>query len=537
MHTEQFNIDAISKEIAEEFNSQRTRKKSLSYYKGIVKQYYDVTFDELKRGLVIVKPEQLASGLLPFSKDRVRNKFNTRYTDLNNAKKYWLDYLEKQYPLYTIIKIGNNQENKGKGTYTMVKPNIEIEVLLASTDPTDLVRHFYGDLPEDTIFDDVPIDLRSLNNYIKANQAITKRYDKLDRNLHYAQLIYKIASCLDGVLPQIVNESEFGRKYYNGINLQSAPKIVRHAALGDCVSYDISASVFSWKFWAAKQLDPTIKLPATIEYLDLKSTQRKRLSFVVFGNYEEHSIKRIKQAFSAIGFGARAQNGVWYADGERKTNALNAALGHKERVDLFLKDAWVKEFTDEQKAINALLFNWFKKNNKKSDYEMLLNKNGAFNEAKTIAFMYQQAERELIEAAMQAAEEDEILLLVHDGFYTRRSAKKLEVKEVVGNFYYVEGYTAPAIDREEITGYVFVEQSDIINHKQHIINEGRFAEEYASSQGRTTSSVTQDQILYREKARQEYIKEHKFRKISNDVFIGFYNEESAHQYYLENQED
>lgn len=535
MTTKIYNIESIAASICEEQNKHLLRKKPLSFYTDNVTKYYNTVCDAVYAGVYLARGDQLEGEWIPVSFTAMREKFPARLTLKDGSKVYWYKYLQEHYPLLTVHKQGYKNNNKGE--YAMVTPTIDIEVLLAGKVTKDLIDHLYPDqsiLQDRTQCDWVPVDLVSLANYIKSNNAIQQRNPKLNNNLQVARVVYDVAEYFDGKFPQVIKESVFGRKYYKGVNLQSSPKIVREAALGQCHAYDISASVFAWKFFMGKSLDPELKLPATIDYLDFKSLQRKRLTQVVYGNTEDYNVKRIKSAFAAIGFGAKAQNGVWYTDGKMQQAALNNALGHTDAVERFLADSWVQEFIAEQKTISGLLFEWFKANVLETIKEKVKGDAKAITEARAVAFMYQKAERALIEKAMQLAADDEVLLLVHDGFYTRRSSRKQDVKEVIANEFAVEGYPMPACDHEEVRPYSFVDFGEVNSHKEFMRQEGKRAEAYAMIQGRTTHSISQDQILAREKKREAYIKQQRKSYSSSGFFNGTYNPDDS---YKTNDED
>lgn len=528
MTTKIYNIPAIAAAICKEQNKHLERKKSLKYYTDVITKYYDTVCDAVYKGVLLARGDQLEGEWIPVSFTGIREAFNTRLTQPDGTKIYWYKYLQAHYPLLTVHR--NGYKNNNKGEYAMVTTTIDIEVLLAGKSTKDLIKHLYPDLEllETDQCDWVPIDLQSLGNYIKSNTAITERNPTLNNNLKQARIIFDVAEYFEGNFPQIIKESIFGRRYYKGVSLQSSPKIVRQAALGHCHSYDISASVFAWKFWAAKDIDPEIKLPGTIDYLDFKSTQRKRLTYAVYGNTSDYNVKRIKAAFAAIGFGARAQNGVWKDNnGNTQYSALNSSLGRKDFVEKFLADEWVKEFIEEQKAINKLLFAAFKEVASAEVKALIQGDAKVLTEARAIAYMYQQAERSLIEKAMRVAEDDEVLLLVHDGFYTRRAAHRVDVKEVIANEFAVPGYTMPSCDHEECQPYAYADRDVVSEHKEHILREGRAAEEKVRSQWKF-AGVSQDQINAREIRRQQYLKQSRGNYAVDGFYKGSYNGDQSY---------
>jgi hypothetical protein len=435
-------------------------------YESIAQRYFQNVKEHLIKGILIARQNQLEQELIPLSWNQLRRSVG-RYGSRGNQQ-YWFDWFQANCPLIEKVLEGHKFGNKG--TLTMVKPTFDIEVLLASQDPNLVFDMKYGDLKDQEV-DWVPINLRSLGNYIKANRAIESRDSTLDENLKLAKTIRLIAASdrAQGQLPQIVSESDFGRRYYKGINLQSAPKIVRHAALGNCHQYDIEASVFTWKFDLVKSIDPEIKLPYTLEYLEFKNHYRKKLAQTVFSTQQQGYVNYIKRAFTAVGFGARKTNTAWQnQDGTWSKTALRYIIKSREKLDLFLNDPWVKGFIQEQDTINKIIWDDIKSNPAFS----------ALGRNKGIAKAYQMTERVIIEKLMNIVKHKQVLLLCHDGFYTRQRCNLAELRECLQSI-----LPSGRLDHEEINAYKFVDNQFEQEHQQHMEWERQQARLYAEKNG------------------------------------------------------
>lgn len=331
----------------------------------------------------------------------------------------------------------------------MAQSNYTLEdIIMASGDAEQLVQHLYQEYATEVMNDAVdlvPINQISLQNYILANQAIdradarnARQAGTLDYNLKQAQRIRLIAQVNNGLLPQVISESAFGRRYYKGPNLVNCPKIVRHAALGACHEYDLESSVFAWKLSLFKDIcreqGNNAPAPATLEYLDRKSAVRRQVCHEVFDSTEEHWMDIIKKAITAIGFGAPMRASGYAVDGIYQQPALNTIIIGDQQLQRFLDNAWVQEFAEEQKILNEIIYLVLKQYGHDKEWKQipqLLNKKGQLKINQVISYLYQQAERQIMQSIIEQCEPSEILLVVHDCIYTRLPIKMRDVRELL----------------------------------------------------------------------------------------------------------
>lgn len=393
----------------------------------------------------------------------------------SKAQTYISKWLDDNCALYVEGEKGNNLS----GNLTQIKLNYDLgitaeviyttvcdDVEISDAERKDMLMMLYGDgfdallsyAENDTVADVTEINTRSLKAYIDYteytyNNNKQNYNDKLLTRVKQAKRIYAIAKLFDGKLVQIISESDFGRKYYKGPNLQSVHKHVRHAALGDCIEFDIANSVYAWRYDLVKDIDPATCYAETLNYLEFKKRYREELAEVVFGDVEgmgkEAKIKIIKQAFTAISFGARGtvETVGWHINGKAKTLAINEIITASTRRKLFLEHGFVSAFIKEQELISKIIFDAAKDELKKKLY-FKDKKRIKRNEA--LAYMYQHSERDVMDSCIAHIKEEDLLLVVHDAFYVKRTNADtlMEIKRELA-----ESNSELKLEREEHNAY------------------------------------------------------------------------------------
>lgn len=461
---------------------QRHYPNSLKDYSSILDTYLRAVRAYCWQGINLATDEQIKSNQIPFAWEQVRKSCGN-YGKRNQTKQWWFDWIQENNPLVKCVKKGS-KFGAAKGKLTMVETTIPIEYIIACDDPIDAFEMTYEKYADELLdpkqTDWIPIDQISLENFIfsseeelntEMNDDKRKEYT---RNLKQARHLMLISRAhKKSLMPNVIKESAFGRKYYQGFNLQSMSKIVREAALGDCYSYDIENSVFAWKLNAVKQyVDINFKMPETLEYLDHKKQLRLQVAEHVFKNDPwpmDYKVGVIKQAITAIGFGARATSASWRNEnGVWTTTALRDIIKDPQRLQKFLTHYWVKAFIAEQNAINKKIGSYIQDGLK--DVKELYNDRGNFSVNKAISYCYQHDERAMVEKLLDIAGRDNVLLLVHDGFYTKNKSSLIDMNKFLS-----DNNEYARLECKKITRYRFYDHSDEIRHKQHIIDEERKA--------------------------------------------------------------
>jgi len=470
----------IARDMRMHYASNRTK------YEVIAEKYINHTGGVILRSLLLSDKTDQEENRLYVDWDDLRRSF-PRYSN----QKYWFDWLNERFPMIINLRPGYNW-GEGGARLTYAKSVFEVEQLIKEVKNVSMYINKIH--PDCTDYFSTPIDIKSLRNYIQdcVDRTGTARYEgTLKSNMTQAQLIIAALDEKNKLIQQ-VKYSEYGRCYFLGLNLQSAPKLVRRAALGDCHQYDVSSSVFVWKYDRIKEIEQElgerIPLRYTLDYIDYKKTQRKRLAQLTFGNTYDSSINVIKLAITAIGFGARATGGGYIdARGVWCQNSIADIIRDKEHRERFLNDDFVKGFIEEQILINDILCAHRQEPNEIKKHGAIPNcvrtEKGRVNKNKLVSYLYQQAEAKLLATMIECVDfaSNQLLLITHDGFYTRKPVDlqllRYQVKQL---------WPTAKIDHEEIKAFQFNKLEENPEHAAHMRWE---YDEVARKLGKTLAEV------------------------------------------------
>jgi hypothetical protein len=451
----------------------RVKQELPNTYGNILKKaelYQKLVFKELAYGYYLANMDQINNNQLPFSLARIRNQLG-RY---GKPQRYWWDWLHSNFPLVKVISKGNSIQ----GVNSMVEIDIPIDILIAGQNSKDLVDALYAKFDANTEVHAAPINLRNLDNYIRATTAENNPNPTIQNNLKTARIIYMVAKHFEeqtgqAQLPQIVNYSSFGRTYYKGVNLQNIHKTVREAALGPCYSVDINSSVFNWKYAVSpfKQ-----ELTYTRELIQDKDRIRKHLAQVVFGNTSDYSIKTVKRILTAISFGAKSETRCWFKNDQNQwtQGAVSEIIHSKELRDVLFNDTWMKQFMREQERINKHIGDDLAQAARdgaipESAQKDLRSERGRISKGKLIAWAYQQSEQQIMNELLKWSRTD-VLLQVHDGVYFRTKPDMPSMQTVLQDHWLLA-----TLSIQEVKQYLYVDHESAQAHRQHIQNEERAA--------------------------------------------------------------
>lgn len=356
------------------------------------------------------------------------------------------------YPLFTVVSKGSNLRSTNnpfeKNTRVRVVNERFLTMLLEEKSPKTVFAKFYENVTEQDMdrAEQIPIDMENLERFI-GNCEIelesatgTKHRAKLQGNLWQAQIVHKIGQyTLENigvaVLPMIPSPSAFGRTYYNGMNIQNVSKQVRSAIIGPHYQYDMNAAVFGIKLYLYGLLrggdNNIVGTPDgsyTRQYLAEKKIIRERLARECFEGIDvprDTKIKAIKNALTAIGFGARTGGSFYPTAHGTKATALGELLISPVVRERFLADPFVQQFVAEQKAIEDVLIAAAEAGpNVTAMYEAAAggnNANGKVTRGGKLAWIYQQEETVLMDAAVQVLNQYGIqpVCRIHDAFIVK----------------------------------------------------------------------------------------------------------------------
>ena len=335
-----------------------------------------------------------------------------------------------------------------------------------------------GNDAELAMYDSFPVDSKSIDHFI--NWLLTKstdlKYEKKRIHLLQALIIKKAASLFGGDFYQKRKPSPFGRTYYEGLSIQNISKLVRRAVLGDYWQYDANSAVFAFKmgFASGCYADPKSKNKLSLEktfqstislVMDKKNVRemiRKEVFEDDFSLSRDEQIKLVKQAITAIGFGAQLRVKGWIIDGENEgSTALGTIFTNIQCRQRFVDSSFIKSLMIEQKLLNDFIYKETLKT-----YPHLYNQKEFLNSKKkpiknkVLAFAYQTGETQVMNAFRSMAEDGGYVPIanIHDAviFKTKLNTERFQyiqgtIKLNFGEYWTfepenIEGFT---LDREE----------------------------------------------------------------------------------------
>lgn len=477
-----YTTDEVVKAL-QKANPSKKQTESASIKKW--QQYQQLITQAVQRSIIMARKDQIEQNQLPINWHQINQ-------ELGECRKFgdYLTWFQQHFPLVRILRRGF------PGTLTMTELLYDVELGSTSQTPREAFDTMYNKYtaeleklrtdPDSELIDWVPINQLSLRAFIKGNldaqsqPSHTEHLSTLRQNYVWAKTILLCAEYMEqqgwgSLIPQIANESDFGRRYYSGLNLQNCPKLVRTAALGNCYQYDLNASVYAWRYNFVRAINSKIKMPYTLEYIDEKDQRRQQLAEKLDIPIKslKNKINIIKTLITAIGFGSRpGNNGVSWQDQSGKYHypAINQIIKSPKAREKLLSDPWLKGFIEEQKMISKTIFDAIKELLR--DREFLINQRGNLSVNACLAYAYQTEERACIDQLTQRARQDgTFLLAVHDGFYTSRPVKLVELKE---QLYQFNPYATISKEQHLAWGYNDHEQQhrELINELEKKANGG-----------------------------------------------------------------
>jgi hypothetical protein len=467
-------------------------------------KHYDTYLKSLRQLLLKRLPYTTTNYIHISLNDLWYNRFYYK----NKTYYIWQEFKDTRPFLYVIEHKKGNGRKKGsafeQNSEVYIMNQKLIDLLIDTADANELVSLYYGDLTPETIdqLEIVPIDMDSLDSYI---QSTTKEIEKSEKNSKHEAMLYrnlrqakyvKIISDVfysvynQNVLPQIPKPSPYGRVYYRGINLQNMTKEVRRACLGKHYVYDLNAAIYAIKLMLAKKvlkandIDDYGHFTYTKEYLDWKAPLRKQLAKHITA-YSDGE-KLVKDAITAIGFGARIGGGSWLVDGEWHTTSIEDIIMNKTDRENFMNDPWIKKFVKEQHVMTTIIADDFIKD---SNFIELVKdvpnmvKNNKIRKSQVMSYLFQHTEKMIIDLI---TENIPVITKVHDSFITkdkltneqlttiRYELNQLEPLMTIGSEEYMAWLNPDDIDDEsdidaafsKLTGVNHIRPKVILKHKQ-----------------------------------------------------------------------
>lgn len=273
------------------------------------------------------------------------------------------------------------------------------------------------------IFNKVPVDLdllRELHAYLvrmlrpenlpQGDIFLVAEAEDIERRAEWAGQIIKLAHtdvAGRGYVLHRYAECKTGRLYAKGVSLQTAPRLIRAAALHGLYDYDIENCHYAIFAQLAAQCG--YHTQAVQHYLIHKDDIREGIARRV-----GISVKQAKMTLLALMFGARTT--------ERPDNAIPREIGPDKARTLYRDEEFSAIARDVGAGRDVILKAW------PTGRTTLLNDMGKSISLKTkpeirIAHILQGIEAKSIRTAIDLFP-DEIVLLMHDGFVTTRPIDK-----------------------------------------------------------------------------------------------------------------
>ena len=280
------------------------------------------------------------------------------------------------------------------------------------------------------LFDPIKINVQSVKAYIEwLDSGVKVKHELKVKYRRHARILIAVANICDGIFFQRKSPSAFGRMYYTGLSMQSVNKLLRKAAIGNAYEYDIYCSAMSWKAGFADDAIKYYGLEGTKEdhiasllvYLSHRTEFTEKLRNDVFlSNTKlstEKQIQLLKQALTAISFGARSNKATRYYNrrGEEVYGSISEIIKVTAERHRFLDHELVKGFIASQELLDNYLFEMGKLADV-TTLDCVKTPSGRISKSKVIAYLYQQSETEIMDLVKKIAigRGHKLLASIHD---------------------------------------------------------------------------------------------------------------------------
>lgn len=430
---------------------------------------------------------------IQFASKVARDQCNTLNYD--KARHSIWDIFHQHQPIINILDRGNNMTKKISNATISDQ---YYDLLIETADSEQILEIWFKDCGPDSDVVYVPVDMTSLDHFIMMADGIianssTKSADYISgvkRNRRHALMIQVVAqSMVDrGITPQptwphIPAPSAYGRRYYKGLSVQSVHKELRRAALGGYFQYDLHAAVYAIKLMIVQNIykeydvDFFGEFTYTKEYLELKSGIRKRLAKHIMGYPDP--IKLVKQAITAVGFGARLQAGAWQDDSDNwHRTAISDIIKNEADRTRFMADPWVAAFVEEQAKMTDVMYEYYSLDSEfvqqLKEVPNMMTPSGRLKKNQVVAYLFQHAERAIMEDVFGDLE---YTMDIHDAVVSKDRLDLLQIKTKLAAW-----SEFLQVEEDQSNGYYNIENDvEVQAHKAFIQQEERDAALYYGS--------------------------------------------------------
>ena len=349
----------------------------------------------------------------------LRMAFGHSYVDADGISRPWFHWLSERFPLWDVSVRGYSGSNRRdmKGFHSVVRMRRGVAESAAETLRESAPHAMHG-----TYLRGIEAAASRMRRCAAPRErfSVERQPLRLDGVAEWAEGAPDSAtrekarrmlafSHPDGWLPVIERVSASGRVYHRRLNLQTASKGFRSAALGPHLKAD--AKVCSWRFVQRELGRAGVPLPAALsEMLDDRAAFREAVARDVCGGTDAQSLGRVKKAITSIPFGVGLRN--------PETSGLRAILGGAEAAGRFIADPRIRELA-EMRSLLRKRFRERARAGRRSLPGNLFRPGGVPRVRKVLSHFYNLYETE-VRRRMTALAEAEfgtgcVLLQLHDG--------------------------------------------------------------------------------------------------------------------------
>jgi hypothetical protein len=283
-----------------------------------------------------------------------------------------------------------------------------------------------------------PVDIPALKRYMTGIVQGTTTLNKYqqENTIVQAEYVLRLAQVTNGLLHQKIDKKAFGRIYYEGVSVLSTRKELRMAFLGSSWEYDCKSCSTAWKMsfateWHAqkksRKQDVRHTFAAMTLYLEDKEAFFDAVILEVYNSKPTPLYKAtIKEAMTALGFGAKLSMGTWRSDSGEESQSSLFGVFEKDEVALkrFVSCDLVKKFNSEQQTLSKFIVAKFSGDaawQAEMSAEQQRKKVKQFSAAQKIVWLYQHAETSMMDMVRAEAKKsgNTVLANVHDAVVVR----------------------------------------------------------------------------------------------------------------------
>ena len=300
---------------------------------------------------------------------------------------------------------------------------------------------------QNDLYDIVKVDEVSLKNYLLklVNGEVLIETSKQESDADCSEYILRIAQLNNGLLPQLKFESDFGRTYYKNLSVQNVSKRVREAFLGDSWEYDCKSCSASWKMAFAREHydsksrhkvsfdDSYIAMTLYLQYKSEFFDEAIKNTFELLPYSHDYKTSVIKEAMTAIGFGAKLTMGEWKdSSGDTHSSSLRDVFNKNEMLlSRFMNCIIVRQFNKEQQVLNKYIVQKFSSDTvwlKELEDSRINRKVKPYKQSQKISWLYQHAETIMMNIVrdMLRTLGKTVLANVHDAIVVRERLTEKE---------------------------------------------------------------------------------------------------------------